>query len=87
MIWYDYVNINAININNHYELIATLSEVLNDVEVMVLPDNAIVKQDNTTDVNWLKNANSYQMFNLSRAQMDGGEKFTISNNINTMMTT
>ena len=50
-VWYNYVNINAININNHYEAIAVLSEVLNDVEVLVLPDHATVKQNNLTDVN------------------------------------
>ena len=40
-----------ININNHYEPIAALSEVLNDVDVLVLPDHATVKQNNLTDIN------------------------------------
>ena len=50
-IWYDYVNINAINTNNYYEPIAALSEILNDVEVLVLPNNATVKQNNLSDIN------------------------------------
>ena len=79
---YDYVDINAININNHYEPIAALSEVLKDVEVIVLPDNATAKQDNTTDVNRLETANKYQMYDLPRTQMDGGAKCTITDNIN-----
>lgn len=57
--WYDYVDINDINIKNHYEPIAGLNEVLNNVEVMVLHDNATVKQDNTTDVHQLKTSNQY----------------------------
>ena len=61
---------------------SSLSKVLNDVEVMMLPDNTRVKQDNTTDINRLVTANKYQMYNLLRAQMDGGVKYTITNNIN-----
>ena len=81
-IWYDYVDINAININNYYEPIAALSEVLNDVEELVVPDSATVKQNNIVDVNKLECPDKYKMYDLPRAQMDSGTKCTITNNIN-----
>ena len=81
-IWYDYVDINAININNYYEPIAALSEVLNDVEEMVVPDSATAKQNNITALNKLECPDKYKMYDLPRAQMDGGAKCTITNNIN-----
>ena len=67
IVWYGYVNINSININNHYEPIAALSEVLNNVEVLVLLDHATVKQNNLTDVNRLETSDKYQMYDLSIA--------------------
>ena len=36
--WYDYVDINSINIHNHYEPLPATEEILNDVEVIILPD-------------------------------------------------
>ena len=76
------MDINAININNYYEPIASLSEVLNDVEELVVPDSATVKQNNIADVNKLECPDKYKTYDLPRAQMDGGAKYTITNNIN-----
>ena len=66
------MDINAININNYYEPIAALSEVLNDVEELVVPDDATVKQNNIFDANKLESPDKYRMYDLPRAQMDGG---------------
>ena len=76
------MDINAININNYYEPIAALSEVLNDVEELVVPDGATVKQNNIFDANKLESPDKNRMYDLPRAQMDGGAKCTITNNIN-----
>lgn len=81
-IWYNYVDINAINIKNYYEPIAALSEVLNDVEELVISDNATVKQNNIFVANRLDSPDKYRTYDLPRAQMDGGAKCTITNNIN-----
>ena len=81
-IWYDYVDINAINNNNYYEPIAALSEVLNDVEELVVPDSATVKQNNIFDANKLESPDKYRIYDLPREQMDDGAKCTITNNIN-----
>ena len=66
------MDINAININNYYEPIAALSEVLNDVEELVVPDGATVKQNNIFDANKLESPDKYTMYDLPRVQMDGG---------------
>ena len=39
--WYDYVGINSINIQNHYEHIVANKEILNEVELLTLPDDVI----------------------------------------------
>ena len=80
--WYDYVDINSINIHNHYEPIPATEEILNNVEVVILPDDHTQKKDNTYHLNELADPYQYQMYDLPRAQMDGGEKCTITNNLN-----
>ena len=52
------------------------------MEVLVLPNNATVKQNDLSDVNQLETSDKYKMYNLPRAQMDGGVKCTITDNIN-----
>ena len=76
------MDINAINIKNYYEPIAALSEVLNDVEELVVPDSATVKQNNIFDANKLESPDKYRIYDLPREQMDDGAKCTITNNIN-----
>ena len=37
--WYDYVGINSINISTHYEPLSATEEILNDTEVIIIPDD------------------------------------------------
>ena len=39
MTWYDYVGINLINIQSHYEPLPATEEILNNVKVIILPDD------------------------------------------------
>lgn len=65
--WYDYVDIISINIHNHYDPIAVTEEILNKVEVFILPDDETQKCDNTNSLHKLADLHQYQMYNLPRA--------------------
>ena len=47
MTWYNYVDINLINIHSHYEALPATEEILNNVEVIILPDNQTQKKEIT----------------------------------------
>ena len=79
--WYDYIDINSINIPTHYEPLPATEEILNDTKVIIIPDDQTQKRDNTSSVNKLNDPHQYQMYNLPRAQMDGGTKSTVTNNL------
>ena len=79
--WYDYVDINSINIPTHYERLPATEEILNDTKVIIIPDDQTQKQNNTSPVNKLEDPHQYQMYDLPRAQMDGGAKCTVTNNL------
>lgn len=79
--WYDYVDINSINIHSHYEPLSATEETLNNVEVTILPDDQTQKKDNISPLNKLADLNKCQMRNIPRVQMDGSAKFTVTNNL------
>ena len=70
-----------INIHSHYEPLLATEEILNDVEVVILPDDQTQKKDNISPLNKLANPHKYQMYDLPRTQMDGGTKCTVTNNL------
>ena len=79
--WYDYVDINSINIHSHYEPLPETEEIVNNVEVIVLPDDQTQKADNTTPLIKLADPHKYRMYDLLRAQMDGVTKCTVINDL------
>ena len=79
--WYDYVDTNSINIHDHYEPLPATEEIMNDVELIILPDDQTQKVDNTTPLNKLLDPHKYWMYDLPREQMDGGTKCTVTNNL------
>ena len=79
--WYDYVDINSVNIPTHYEPLPVTEEILNNTKVIIVPDDQTQKRDNTTPLNKLTNPHQYRMYDLPRAQMDGGAKCTVTNNL------
>ena len=79
--WYDYVDINLINIPTHYEPLPVAEEILNDMEVIIIPDDQTQKRNNTSPVNKLEDPHQYGMYDLPRAQIDGGAKCTVTNNL------
>ena len=57
--WYDYVDINSINIPTHYEPLPATEEILNDTKVIIIPDDQTQKRDNTSSVNKLEDPHQY----------------------------
>ena len=37
--WYDYADTNSINIHTHYEPLPVTEEILNNIDVVILPDD------------------------------------------------
>ena len=70
-----------INIHSHYEPLPATEEILNNVEVVILPDDQTQNRDNTSPLNKLADLHKYRMYDLLRAQMDGGAKFNVTNNL------
>ena len=54
---------------------------MNDVEVIILPDDQTQERNNTSPLNKLADLHKYLMYDLPRAQMDGGTKCTVTNNL------
>ena len=79
--WYNFVDINLIGIQHHYEPIPTTKEIINDMETIVFPNKQTQVVDNSNPLNKLDDPNQYQMYDLPRAQMDGGAKCTVTNNL------
>ena len=65
--WYDYVDINLINIHIHYDLLPLTEEIMNNVEVVILSDDQIQKRDNTPHLNKLIDPHKYRIYDLPRA--------------------
>ena len=79
--WYDFVDINSIGIQHHYEPIPATEEIINDTETIILSDDQTQIIDNSNPLNKLDDPNRYRMYDLPRAQMDGGAKCTVTNNL------
>ena len=57
--WYDYVDINSINIPTHYEPLSATQEILNDTKVIIIPDDQMQKRDNTSSMNKFEDPYQY----------------------------
>ena len=79
--WYDFVDINSIGIQHHCEPISATEEIINDMETILFPDEKTQIIDNSNPLNKLDDPNQYGMYDLPRAQMDGGAKCTVTNNL------
>ena len=71
-----------IDIHGHYESIGSNDKILNDYEVFEIPDDVTVKHNNITDLYKLEDPYWYWMYDVPQAQMNGGTKCTVTNNIN-----
>ena len=80
--WYDEVDIHSIGLVEYYKPMATDDEVYNEVEVLDIPDEATVQHNNCQQLFKLEDPYKFQMYDVPRAQMDGGAKCTVTNNIN-----
>lgn len=71
-----------VHIHNYYKLILAIKEILNEVDVVIVSDNAITCQvDNTQKLHKLDEPHHFTMYDLLRAHMGGGAKYTVTNNL------
>ena len=80
--WYNEIDINSIGLVGYYKHLSIHNEVYNEVEVFNLPDEATVQHDNYEPLFKLKDPYKFQMYDVPHAQMDGGAKCMVTNNIN-----
>lgn len=80
--WYDEVDINSIDLVEHYEPMSTNNWVYNEVKIFDLLDEVTIQHDNCQTLFKLKDPYKFQMYDLPWAQMDDGIKCTVTNNIN-----
>ena len=75
-------DINSVGLVGYYEPLSVHDEVYNEVEVFDLPDEATIQQDNHAPLFKLEDPYKFQMYDVPCAQMDGGTKCMVTNNIN-----
>lgn len=79
--WYDQVDINSIGLVGYNYPMSTNDIVYNKVETFDILDEATVQQSTCQTLFKLEDPCKFQMYDLPGAQMDGGAKFTLTNNI------
>ena len=58
-IWYDFIDINVINIHGYYDSIGSNDKTHNHYDVFEIPDDVTVKHDNITDLYKLEDPYRY----------------------------
>ena len=81
--WYKFVDINSIGITYHYDLSMSSDDVFEEeLETIDIPDDDTVMHSNILDIFRLEDPKMFNLYDVPRAQMDGGAKCTVTNNLN-----
>lgn len=81
MDWDNYVDINVIKISSQFVQCSYNVNVYNNQEMLEIPDDATVKQNNCNDIHKVEDPTTFYLYDVSRAQMDGGTKWTGTNKL------
>jgi hypothetical protein len=83
--WYEEVDINSVKLKTYYDVCASDADVYNDDdefgEFVPAEDDDTVIVANITNVNKLEDPYEYQLYDSLRAQIDGGAKVSVTNNL------
>ena len=83
--WYEEVDINSVKIKSFYDVCASDADVYNDDdeygEFIPSEDDDTIVTDNITNTNKLEDPYEYQLYDKLRAQIDGGAKVSVTNNL------